>query len=536
MKKILCITFALLFVISLCSCSSQDTKSTTPEENIYILYTNDVHCGVDNNIGYEGLSEIKKTLELSGKHVLLVDSGDYLQGDAIGTLSKGESLIEIMNKVGYNFAAVGNHEFDYGMDNLIAVAKKAQFPILCCNLFDKDGNTIFKPYEIIEVAGVKIAFIGITTPSTPSESTPKIFQDDKGNWIYSFCQSDDGKDFYNCVQTNVDAAKKDGADYVIALAHLGIKDKNEHYTSSALINNTTGINIVLDAHSHSVMEKETVKNKNGEPVILTQSGTKLENVGLLTIKTDGSMETKLLSDDGLSSLIDDLQSSYQETMEQVIAKSNVDLCITDPKTELRMVRSQETNLGDLVADAYRITTGADIGLVNGGGVRADIAAGDITYGNFFETQPFGNTLSVIEASGQQIADALEISSMELPEEFGGFLQVSGIRFTIDRSIKSSVVTDNDGIVTSIGDTRRVKDIYVGDQPIDLKKTYTVASSSYILLEKGNGYTCFNDCKVIQENGPQDFQVLIDYITNNLKGVVGEEYIDPYGNGRITVIN
>lgn len=524
-----------------------------PAKEIVILYTNDVHCGVEDGVGYVGVARMKAALEAAGKEVILVDSGDAVQGGLVGTLSRGEAIVDLMNTIGYDVATIGNHEFDYGMEQFNKNVGLAKFQYICCNFLDKDGKQVLAPYAIIEKAGKKIGFIGIDTPQTYTSSTPKYFQDSDGNWIYSFCGGNEGKDLYAKVQETVDAVRAEGVDYVIALAHLGIEYESSPWMSTEVIENTTGINVVLDGHSHSVLDGSLkTKNKDGEEVILTSTGTKLQNVGMLTIGADGTLSTVLLNasamkfidsaalladDKGTGEALKATLAATEELREKVVAHTDVDLVVNDPVSDVRIVRSQETNLGDLVADAYRIIGNADIGFINGGGVRKIIKAGDITFGNMLEVHPFNNKVCVIEANGQQILDALEWSAHLLPGEFGGFLQVSGLKFTIDMNVDSSVEQDADEMFIKVAGDRRVKDVQVLQAdgtyaPLDPEKTYSVAGVSYFLTDKGNGYTMFEGCKVLRTGDLLDHEVVINYIVDVLGGTVGAQYVDPYGEERI----
>ena len=548
-RKILALALVLVLLLAGCgSAAPAETpapaESAAPAENsaylgldndIVILYTNDVHCGVDDNLGYAGLATVKNALEAQGKHVVLVDNGDAVQGDTIGTLSNGEYIIDIMNEAGYDVATPGNHEFDYGMDQFFALTEKANFPYVSANFVDADGNTVLDPYVIKDVAGVKIAFVGISTPKTITTSTPKYFQDDNGNYIYGFMQDETGEKLYAAVQSAVDAARAEGAQIVIAMAHLGIEEDCSPWTSSEVIVNTSGIDAVLDGHSHSMLACEKVKNKDGQEVILSSTETKLAYIGCLTIRDDGSMTSTLISDNGMKDFVAGIQEEFEELVNTVVASTAVDLVIKDPASGERIVRVTETNLGDLCADAYRAMSGADVAIVNGGGVRADIPAGDITYGQIIAVHPFGNEMCVVECTGQEILDALELGCSKLPAESGGFLQVSGMTYTIDLNVESSVKLDENGMFVSVEGDRRVKDVTVGGEPLDPEKTYTLASHNYKLKDCGDGYSMFADNVFLQDSVMIDNQVLINYIVNVLGGTVGEEYADPYGQGRITII-
>ena len=548
-RKILALALVLVLLLAGCgSAAPAETpapaESAAPAEDsaylgldndIVILYTNDVHCGVDDNLGYAGLATVKNALEAQGKHVVLVDNGDAVQGDTIGTLSNGEYIIDIMNEAGYDVATPGNHEFDYGMDQFLALTEKANFPYVSANFVDADGNTVLDPYVIKDVAGVKIAFVGISTPKTITTSTPKYFQDDNGNYIYGFMQDETGEKLYAAVQSAVDAARAEGAQIVIAMAHLGIEEDCSPWTSSEVIVNTTGIDAVLDGHSHSLIQGEKVKNKDGAEVLLSSTETKLAYIGCLTIKDDGSMTSTLISDNGMKDFVAGIQEEFEELVNTVVASTAVDLVIKDPASGERIVRVTETNLGDLCADAYRAMSGADVAIVNGGGVRADIPAGDITYGQIIAVHPFGNEMCVVECTGQEILDALELGCSKLPAESGGFLHVSGMTYTIDLNVESSVKLDENGMFVSVEGDRRVTEVTIGGEPLDPEKTYTLASHNYKLKDCGDGYSMFADNVFLQDSVMIDNQVLINYIVDVLGGNVGEEYADPYGQGRITII-
>ena len=543
MRKILSCLLALALLLSGLTAFAEETAA----KDVVVLYTNDVHCGIDENIGYAGLAAYKKAFAKAGYDVLLVDNGDAIQGGPVGTLSKGEYIIDIMNEVGYDVATIGNHEFDYGMDQFMALREKAKFPYVSANFTDLEGKPILDPFVIKEAGGRKIAFVGASTPETFTKSTPTYFQNEKGEYIYDFCEGEDGKRLYAAVQKAVDDAREAGAEYVVVLAHLGIDGSSVPYTSSDLIVNTNGIDAVLDGHSHSTIEQEVVKNKDGEEVLLSSTGTKLAAVGALTIAADGTLSTRLhtesiFQDDETTAFVEGIKAQYGETLAKVVASSQVDLIVNDLTAvdsegkPIRIIRSQETNLGDLCADAYRLVSGADIGVVNGGGIRAAIPAGDITFEQIISVHPFGNAMCVVEATGQQILDALEKSVSKLPDENGGFLHVSGLTFTVDMSVPSTVVVDDKGNFVEVSGERRVKDVKVGGEDIDPAKTYTLASHNYMLKSGGDGFNMFINDKLLQDEVMLDNQVLITYITENLGGVIGEEYAELYGQGRITIIN
>ena len=561
-KKVFAVLLAVVMLLGMIVVpAAAKAEGEEPEKEIVILYTNDVHCGVTDGMGYVGVARVKAALEAAGKEVILVDNGDAVQGDVIGTLSKGEAIVELMNDVGYDVAVIGNHEFDYGMEQFKKNVSLAKFQYVCCNFIDlSTGESYLKPYTIIEKAGKKIAFVGIDTPESFTKSTPKYFQDAEGNYIYSFCEGNNGQDLFDKVQATVDAARAEGADYVIALAHLGIDYQSEPWTASKVIENTTGIDVMLDGHSHTDFKRDIgqdsiiVKNKDGNEVIHTSTGTKLANVGILTIAGD-KISAKLLDasamkfmdeagllpeDNGMGEVVKAALAKNEELVNTVVAHTDVDLVIKDPVSGERIVRSQETNLGDLCADAYRAMGETDIAFVNGGGVRDTIPAGDVTYGQIIKVHPFGNALCTVEATGQEILDALEMSVSSMPGESGGFLQVSGLKFTVDMNVDSTVVKDEKKMFVEVSGDRRIKDVEVlqadgSYAPIDPAKTYTLACHNYLLKDMGDGYTMFADNKFLSEDVMLDNQVLINYIVDKLGGSVGSDYADPYGQGRITII-
>ena len=528
-RKFLSLFLSLSMASSFCipaMAAEGDTTAAT-DDGIVVLYTNDVHCTSDDGMSYAAIAAYKAEMEASygADNVTLVDNGDAIQGGILGSLSKGSWIVDIMNNVGYDIAIPGNHEFDFGMDTFLDIAKnQAEYTYVSCNFVDADGKAVLEPYTMVTYGDVDVAYVGISTPETLTKSAPAYFQNDKGEYIYGFCQDKDGKALYDQVQDTVDAARKAGADYVVALAHLGEDAQSSPWMSTEVIANTTGIDVVLDGHSHTTEPSKTVKNADGEDVLLSQTGTKAESVGKLVIAPDGTMTTELvaLADVDTTSqayttaktFIEGIQAEYKAMSEEVVATSSVDLTI------------------------------ADIGFVNGGGVRDNIAAGDITYGNIIAVHPFGNLACLVEVSGQQILDALELGSMQAGvSESGGFLQVSGIKYTVDTSIPTSVELDDAGNFVKVAGDRRVKDVQVLDSEtgeytaIDPEATYTLASHNYMLKDGGDGYAMFgaDNVKILKDEVMVDNEVLINYIKDELGGVVGEQYANPRGDGRITVL-
>lgn len=552
-KKLLSLLLALVMICSLVSgMAFADDEKAERKADIVILYTSDVHCGIDQGFGYAGLAAVRDYLVAQGNEVILVDDGDSIQGEPIGTMTKGEALVDLMGKVGYSVAIPGNHEFDYGMDQFLTLAKNAKFDYISCN-FNKDGELIFDPYVIRELDGVKVAFVGVTTPKTLTSSTPRYFQNEEGEFVYGFLQDETGEAVYEAVQNAVDDARKEGAEYVVVLAHLGDEEECHPWTYADVISHTSGIDVLLDGHSHDT-EQVTMKNKDGQEVLRSACGTKLACIGYCRIAADGKVTTGLYTwsnkeaapallglNNKITDAVKDATATLDAKLKETVASSEVLLTINDPEAvdsnfkPVRMVRRAETNLGDLCADAYRAQSGADIAFVNGGGVRVNIEAGKITLNDILKVHPFGNSMCVIEVTGQQILDALEWGAHSIPGEFGGFLQVSGLTYEIHSYIESPCKSDENSMFTGIEGERRVQNVLVDGKPIDPKATYTLASHNYMLLNNGDGYTMFDGAPLLQDSVKLDNQVLIDYITEDLGGVIGEQYEDLTGEGRIVIV-
>jgi len=550
--KILSMVLALLICFGAVGVmASAEEQAAGLTKDVVVLFTSDVHCGIDQGFGYAGLAAMRDSLAKSN-HVLLVDNGDSIQGEPVGTMTTGEAIIDLMNAVGYDIAIPGNHEFDYGMDRFLELTQKASFPYISCN-FNKEGEPVFEPYKLVEFDGVKIGFVGVTTPKTLTSSTPKYFQDDSGKFVYGFMQDETGEGVYSAVQSAVDAARAEGAQYVVVMGHIGNEETCAPWTYADIISNTTGIDAFLDGHSHDT-DQVVMKNKDGQDVIRSACGTKLGAVGCLRISADGKLSAGLFTwnneisapellgiENEASKAVSAATDTLNEKLSQVVAATTEDLCINDPKVTdangkpIRIVRNAETNLGDLCADAYRDQSGADIAFVNGGGVRAEIRAGDITLNTILKVHPFGNAMCVVEATGQQILDALEFGARNTPNENGGFLQVSGLTYEIHTYIESSCTTDENGMFTGVTGEYRVKNVMVGGEPLDLEKTYTLASHNYMLKNGGDGFNMFVNDSLLQDEVMLDNQVLINYITGTLEGVIDNQYANPYGEGRIVAV-
>lgn len=535
------------------------TDRLTESGKIVVLYTGDMHCSVEsgaNKLDFAQLALYKQAVSNSADYVTLVDCGDAVQGSNIGTLTKGESIVELMNEVGYDVCTFGNHEFDYGIDQLEKLMGMSDAEYICCNFMDSDGCFV-SPYTIRSYGELKIAYIGITTPYTLTSSNPEVFKDENGELKYSFCQDTSGEKLYNAVQNAVDTAIGMDADYVVALAHLGNGEGYSPYGSEDVIAATSGIDIVLDGHSHTVVESREVYNKEGEPVMLTSSGSHMQYIGQVTIdtrrttgKNDDVITIRLIDSsdyDRVAGKTEETEKEFEEILGTEIGYTAKTLSVNSENGN-RLVRNRETGIGNFVADAYRSLTNADIAFVNGGGIRADISEGKITYGYLLNVQPYGNMICVVEATGLEIRDALEMSYRMVEGKYedengsvgesGGFFHLSGMKVVIDTSIPSGVKLDENGMFSGVEGERRVKEVYVlngetGEyEPLSDSKTYTVASINYILLQGGDGFNMFMNNEVITSEAASDLQAVIEYLELS-GGNIDERYFAT--EGRITVL-
>ena len=510
-------------------------------EDIIILHTNDIHCGILDNVGFPHLSQYKKDLQKAGHKVLLVDAGDCVQGAPIGKLSKGESVVRIMNAVKYDFLIPGNHEFDYGMDQFFKLAKMQKSKYHSCNFIDLRTNTLpLAPSKIIKIGGKTLGFVGVTTPQTLNTSTPKFFQDDKGNYIYGFFEDDTGEKLYAQIQKTVDQVRKDGAEYVFIVGHLGMDGSIPRWASPAIAQNTRGIDAIIDGHSHEKYAVRSEKNLDGKDVLITQTGTKLQTVGKLVLKDDGSLESTLETnlkdtDKKIEKLIAKENKKFEPILNQPVGETAFDIRSDNPADKVRRVRNGETNMGDFVADAYKNVLDTDVAIVNGGSLRNNIKKGVFTYASLLEAFPFGNMCAAVECSGQILLDALEFGASNYPEERGNFMQVSGITYTIDSRIPSSVKLDDKGNFVGVTGEYRVKDVMVNGKPLDLKANYTVGGSNYVLKNGGDGNVMFKDCKLLQDGQISDVDAIMEYVQNYLNAKIPAEYEAWDGQKRIKII-
>ena len=396
--------------------------------------------------------------------------------------------------------------------------------------------------------GTKVGFIGILTPTNITQSTPKFFMEGD-DLVYDFCSGDDGQELYDRIQEVVDKLRKEGVKYVVALSHLGSDPFEAPYDSISLIANTEGIDVVLDGHSHSLILEDHYLNKNGEDVVLSSVSTKTQALGELILGKDGSIsiiqyEAYGDQDEKILESIAKANAEVEDILSQKVCDLDFDLPITDEEG-IRITRARETTAGDFVADAFRYIYGSDIAMINGGGVRSTILAGEVTYGDLLAVTPFQNNSALVYATGQQIMDALEFGASKTEKlykmdgnavgENGAFFQVSGLKYTIDTSVDSPINCDGNGFLTGFSDgERRVRDVYVLEDgeyvPIDPEKTYLVASTSYVLINSGDGNTAFKGAETVLDNGMVDVEILYQYLCD-----VGG-FSDAYRQteGRITV--
>lgn len=510
------------------------------DKEIVILHTNDMHCGVNDNLGLATVAQMKKDALQETPYVALVDAGDAVQGAPIGKLSRGEAVVRMMNAAGYDFAIPGNHEFDYGMERFWQLDKQLKNGYYSANFTDLRTKKLALPaYKIMQFGDTKVAFVGATTPGTLISSTPSFFQDGEGRYIYGFNEDETGKRLYKALQKSINAARENGADYVFIVGHLGINGSIEYWNSENVAANTRGVDAIIDGHSHERIQGKYVKNYLGKDVLIAQTGTKLMTVGELVIGTDGKITSRLrrndIGDDAKTQRIISREiAEYEPLLKQPVGEALLQLRSNDPQTGERLVRNSECSLANFVTDAFKAVLNCDVVMVNGGSIRNEIKTGVVTYNDLLEAFPFGNMCSVIEASGQQILDALEMGASHYPEEFGGFYQVAGMEYTINKSVPSTVILDEKGNFSRVGGLYRVSDVRIGGQPLDINKKYTVGGITYVLKDGGDGNVMFKGCKLLKDGEISDVDAIMEYIQKQLDGKIGEQYNNPYGDGRIRI--
>ena len=552
---------------------------TGEKSEVTILYTNDVHTYIDKQapeLTYAAIAALKQSYQNAGKKVLLVDAGDHVQGTAYGSMDQGASIIELMNAAGYDAATPGNHEFDYGMDRAKELMRDADFPYLSCNWVDLRTNLRVLPeIKVFVRGGVRIAFVGITTPETFTKSTPAYFMNKaQTKYIYDILGGEDGQKLYSAVQKAVDKAKC-LADVVIGLGHLGVDPSSSPWTSEEVIAHTTGFDAFIDGHSHTVMENKQVADASGRLVTLTQTGSYFANVGEMTIAPDGTISTRLVStydqeDVAVAAEQAAWVSSVDEMLGEKIAVADTKFYITDPATGKRRIRSGETNLGDFVADGIYTYFNeveqlhCDIAIMNGGGIRSDEDAGYWTFKTCKQVSPFGNVACLMSVTGKQIQDALEFAARFAGaegKENGGFLQVAGATYEIHTDIPNTVQTDDKNVwIGSATGTPRVQNVRIYDRangtyvPLDENKTYALAGMNYTLRNLGDGFAMFDGAELIKDYVSEDYLVMSTYAMafggvdaeglphlSSANSVLAEypgyllDYENPYGAGRISIL-
>lgn len=499
---------------------------------VVLLHTNDIHCGVDKNLTLARVAAFKKEQKAREPQTLLLDAGDAIQGEPLGKLTDGRAMVRILNAAGYDFAIPGNHEFDYGMESFLARARELSCGYTSCNFVYRDtGKSVLPPYRIFTFKERKVALVGVTTPGTLVSSTPRFFQDGKGHFIYGFCEDKEGTKLYEKVQQTVDRARKEGADTVILVAHLGSGGSIPVWTSSALLSHLTGVDGLIDGHSHEQYERQ-LPDRNGKLVPVAQTGTKLQTLGKMVIEDDGTVRGGLIHDlpapdPKVEKLVRKEMAKVDRALSRKVGESPV--ALVDSLEGQRAVRQQETNLGDFAADAFRSYFKADAALVNGGAFRSGLPRGAWTRKTLLTMFPFANQAVLRSVTGQQLLDALELSVSLAPEENGGFLQVSGLTFVYDPALPSPVKLDDQGNFAGVEGKRRVSQVMIGGRPLDPEEDYLVAGTTYILTDGGNGYTMFRDTPLVAEPGLSDVDILADYVR---KQGVSEAYQKPEGQGRI----
>lgn len=530
-KKALLFIPLLSIIATTISGCNKDTSKT-----LNIIFTNDVHCAFETNIGYSGLSAYKNKLINQGNETMLVDCGDHVQGAPIGFLSKGSYIIEIMNKFGYEYAIPGNHEFDYTANTFInTIAEQANFKYLSSNFCrTKDGCPVFSQYEVVQKANYKIGLVGISTPSTIKESSPKRFQDKDGNLEYTFLESESIETFYDNVQQSINKCLEQKVNYVIALAHLGTEGM---YNSEDLIKNINGLDVLLDGHSHDVVAPTNVKDKSGNNVIVTQTGTELNNIGNITISEKGlnvcliNKETLQDKDAEMTSFINSIKERYEKDISLKIGHTSYNLTIKDSDGN-RLIRKKSTNMGDLVADAFKAYNKSDIALHNAGGIRSDILEGDILFKDAMTVCPFGNMLCLIKAKGKAIKNFIEYGAARTPEENGQLMIPSGLTYEINTAKPTPVELDNSGNFIRINGEYRVENILINGQPIEEEKEYTISGCDFNLCDSASAKIIFKDAQILSLEDEPDYKVLAKYIEVTCNGEIPTKYSSPLGEERI----
>jgi len=594
MRKIISLMLVLVLCMGLFGCAAEEPVKAAPaateapaeevqeaaKKDVVILYTNDVHTYIDGVLSYDVIAALKDELEKEYEMVLLVDAGDAVQGTAYGSMDKGETIIKLMNAAGYDLATLGNHEFDYGMDGAMNVIDWAEFPYTSCNFYHEEagvkGESVLEAAHIFDYEGTKVAFVGITTPETFTKSTPAYFQDEQGNYIYGISGGEDGSALYADVQLAIDTVK-DQADYVIALGHLGDDPASQPWTSEETIAKVSGLDAFIDGHSHSTVVGKEVSDKDGNAVLLTQTGEYFNAVGMMLIdgetgeistdligyneltepvvdengepvlNEDGEQEMEVVgyefvselysgaswcSDADVKAIQDAWMSEVDEKLGAVIGSTALTFDNYDAEGN-RLVRSQETNTGDFAADALyylfdNMGLDVDVAIMNGGGVRNKAVTGEISYKTCKDIHTFGNVACLQTITGQQLLDALEWGARGAGtgEEIGGFLHVSGITYMIDGEWPESTQKDDKGVwIGAPTGGYRVHNVQVYNkdtgayEPLDLEAKYNLAGYNYTLRDLGDGFNMFSSAVNVLDYVMEDYMVLANYVQGFEGGAV-----------------
>ena len=511
-----------------------------------ILHTNDVHVAFQDNIGYDGLALYKKELEEVYDHVLLIDAGDAIQGGPIGAISKGAEIIKMMNRLGYDLAVPGNHEFDYGFEALDTCAEELDCGYTCANFCVTGGEPVFQPWRILEAGDLKIGFVGAVTPDTFTKSKIKDVLNEVGEPMYDFLADETGDRLCAGLQKAIDEVRQAGADYVILVSHLGDSDAvTEQFRTDAVAEKLIGLDMIIDGHSHETFNR-TVTCKDHRQIPIAQTGSNMKAIGQIMIYRDGRLEETLIDtvpepadiafeevtrhgvercvDPEMKAFLDEIVASYAPVMDRIVGEVSYDMIVDGDGIDNWV---EENGLCDFVTDAYRTVGGTQIALINAASVRNDLEAGTITYNDVLNILPYSNDIVTVSLSGQMLLDALEFGVSRLPAGFGGFPQVSGITFRVNSDLESSVVVDEKGQFVSVAGEYRVSDVMVGQEPLDPKAEYTLTSSSF-MLGGGDGYTMFKEADVLTMTMLPDNEVVINYLEEYLDGVIPEDYREPQG--------
>lgn len=537
MRKFLSVLLAMAMVLSLTVTSfAADTAADAKAEmagKTVILHTNDVHGAVE---GYAYIAQLKADYEAKGAEVILVDAGDFSQGTTYVSSTKGADAVTMMNAAGYDVVTLGNHEFDYGYAQLKENMSKAKFKVVCADVFNEDGTPIFDAnYTYTTKSGVKVGFFGMETPETQTKANPALI---KGLTFAT------GDAFTKATADQV-AALKD-ADVVICLAHLGVDAESAPYRSTDLYAAVKGIDFIVDGHSHTVM----TKGEKGEPIqstgtafanigviVIDDASKKIENNSLVEIKEDTAKDATVAA--AAKVIVDRVNNEYGTKF----ATSKVELNGAKAPNGNRDV---ETNNGDLITDAMRwkvlqnkdgLTVNEDhvVAITNGGGIRAAIAKGDVTKKDINTVLPFGNTVAVVYVTGEQLLEALEASTFSTPTAVGGFPQVSGINFTIHtgKAYDKNDATYPESTYYGPKTINRVVINSVNGKEFKANEVYAVVTNNFCAAG-GDTYYAFKAASAQFDTGIPLDEAVMEYVTKELKGVIGEQYAAP--QGRITYFN